>query len=253
MEYLSLEEGRSADGLRLVLVAGVPGAWGECVKAIYHVKGLAYKPVAQLMGQENAELLDWSGQNSAPVAAFNDERIRISWEAMLWQAEQLQPEPRLIPEDAAQRVAMFGLLREFAGECGFAWDRRLQSIAASGGPEASPVLGLLAAKYGYSESEVEASYARVGQLLELCSDLLEQQQARGSRYFIGDSLTALDIYAAVMLGIMINPLPEAELPMPGSMRAGFSQHHPSQDKARDIVWEHRRYIFDTWLKLPMEF
>jgi glutathione S-transferase len=253
MEYLSVEEGREQDGLRLVLVAGTPGAWGECVKAVYHVKGIEYKPVAQLMGQENAALREWTGQTSAPVAALNDERIRISWEAMLWQAEQLQPEPRLIPEDAAQRVAMFGLLREFAGECGFAWDRRLQSIAASGGPGASPVLALLGAKYGYSEPELEASYLRVGQLLELCSDILEQQQARGSRYFIGDSLTAVDIYAAVMLAIMINPLPEADIPMPSAMRYGFSQHHPSHDRARDILWEHRQYIFDKWLKLPLEF
>ena len=31
MDYLSVEEGRKSNGLRLVLVAGTPGAWGECV------------------------------------------------------------------------------------------------------------------------------------------------------------------------------------------------------------------------------
>ena len=29
MKYLSIDEGRKARGLRLVLVAGTPGAWGE--------------------------------------------------------------------------------------------------------------------------------------------------------------------------------------------------------------------------------
>ncbi len=65
---------------------------------------------------------------------------------MLWQAEQLHPEPSLIPRDPRQWIAMFGQLREFAGECGFARDRRLQSIAASGGPDAAPELGRLTGK-----------------------------------------------------------------------------------------------------------
>lgn len=253
MEYLSVEEGREADGLRLVLVAGTPGAWGECVKAVYYVKGIDYKPVAQLMGEANDDLQQWTGQTSAPVAANNDERIRITWENMLWQAEQLAPEPRLIPDNAKDRVAMFGLLREFAGECGFAWDRRLQSIAQAGGPDVAPLLTYLANKYGYSEAELAASYTRTSQLLELCSDTLEAQKAKGSAYYIGDSLSALDIYSAVLIGIMIRPLPEEKIPMPEAMRFGFSDNHPSQNSAGDIVFEHRDYIFEQYLKLPMDF
>ncbi|MCY4428276.1 MAG: hypothetical protein OXC05_14785 [Halieaceae bacterium] len=253
MDYLSIEEARRTDGLRLVLVPGTPGAWAECVKGIYHVKGLSYKPVAHLVDGPHDELREWTGQTSAPVAAYNDERIRITWENMLWQAEQLAPEPKLIPENAKDRVAMFGLLREFAGECGFAWDRRLQTIARSGGPEAAPVLAYLARKYGYSEVEVEASYIRVSQLLELCSDTLEEQKAKGSPYYIGDSLTALDIYSAVLIAIMMKPLPPEKIPMPDAMRYGFSDNHPSLDSARNIVFEHRDYIFEKYLELPMDF
>jgi hypothetical protein len=253
MNYLSIEEGRKVDGLRLVLVAGTPGAWGECIKAIYHVKGMSYKPVAQLMGKANDDLLEWTGQTSAPVAANNDERIRITWENMLCQAEQLTPEPRLIPENAKDRIAVFGLLREFAGECGFAWDRRLQSVAQSGGPEAAPVLTYLATKYGYSEAELKASYIRTSQLLEFCSDTLEAQKVKSSPYYIGNSLTAVDIYSAVLISIMMKPLSHEKIPMPDGMRFGFSDNHPSQDSAREIVFEHRDYIFDKYLKLPMEF
>ena len=202
-------------------------------KAIYHVKGISYKPVAHLVGGPHEELREWTGQTSAPVAAYNDERIRITWENMLWQAEQLVPEPRLIPENAKDRVAMFGLLREFAGECGFAWDRRLQTITRSGGPEAAPVLAYLARKYGYSEAEVEASYIRVSQLLELCSDTLEEQKAKGSPYYIGDSLTALDIYSAVLIAIMMKPLPCMEQP-----------RNPP-----DFQWENRDRLY-TGYRIP---
>ena len=43
MRYLSVEEGRKAPGLRLVLTQGVPGPWGESAKAIFKIKGLAYQ------------------------------------------------------------------------------------------------------------------------------------------------------------------------------------------------------------------
>ena len=253
MKYLSIDEGRKARGLRLVLVAGTPGAWGECVKAVYHVKGLAYQPVAQLMGEANDDLLEWTGQTSAPVAAYDDERIRVGWENMLWQAEQLAPDPPLIPKAARARARMFGVLRELAGECGLAWDRRLQSIAASGGPDASRVLAHLASKYGYSELELEASKGRVAQVLGLCSDLLEEQRAAGSAYYIGTALTALDLYSAVLTAVMIDPLPHSLCPMPAAMRAGFSVPFDGLKSARPILLQHRDAIFERYLPLPMEF
>jgi len=253
VKYLTVEEGRKARGLRLVLVAGTPGAWGECIKAVYHVKGIAYQPVAQRMGEANEDLLAWTGQTSAPVAAWDDERIRIGWENMLWQAEQRAPDPPLIPKSARARALMFGVLRELAGECGLAWDRRLQSIAAAGGPAASPVLAHLADKYGYSEAEVEASKGRVAQVLGLCSDLLEEQRAAGSAYYIGDALTALDLYSAVLVAVMIDPLPHALCPMPEAVRAGFSPPFDCLKAARPILLAHRDFIFERHLTLPMEF
>lgn len=253
MKYLTIEEGRKARGLRLVLVAGTPGAWGECIKAVYHVKGLAYQPVAQRMGEPNEDLREWTGQTSAPVAAYDDERIRIGWENMIWQAEDLAPEPPLIPKEARARAHMFGVLRELAGERGLAWDRRLQSISAAGGPAASPVLALLASKYGYSEAEVEASKGRVAQVLTLCCDLLEAQRAAGSDYYVGHALTALDLYSAVLVGVLVDPLPHALCPMPEAMRAGFSAPFDCLKAARPILLEHRDRMFERHIPLPMDF
>jgi len=253
MKYLTIEEGRRARGLRLVLVAGTPGAWGECIKAVYHVKQLAYQPVAQLMGEPNEDLRDWTGQTSAPVAAYDDERIRIGWENMLWQAEELAPDPPLIPAAAPQRAHMFGVLRELAGERGLAWDRRLQSISAAGGPAAGPVLARLAGKYGYSDAEVEASKGRVAQVLAYCSDLLEAQRAAGSDYYIGNALTALDLYSAVLIAVMVDPLPHALCPMPEAMRAGFTAPFDCLKAARPSLLAHRDRVFERHLPLPMEF
>jgi hypothetical protein len=100
------------------------------------------------MGEADQDLLEWTGQTSAPVSAYDDERIRMSSENTRWQAERLAPEPASIPKDARARAHSFGVLRELVGECRLAWDRRRQSIAAAGGPGASPVLAHLANECG---------------------------------------------------------------------------------------------------------
>ncbi len=48
--WLSVDEGKAADGLRLVLTSGVPGPWGEAAKAIFHVKGIDAPRIAQFGG-----------------------------------------------------------------------------------------------------------------------------------------------------------------------------------------------------------
>ena len=253
MDYLSIEEARDTDGLRLVLVAGTPGAWGECMKAVYHVKKIDYKPVAQRMQKSEDAMFEWTGQTSAPVVAYNNERIRVTWENMLWHAEQLQPDPPLIPKNIPERIEVFGLLRELAGECGFAWDRRLHSIAVSGGPDANPLLAYLADKYGYSEQELQASYVRTSALLGHFSEKLQQQKAAGSNYYVGNQLSAADIYAAVLFSIMINPLPHQDIPMPDGMRWGFSQPMECLESAQPILFKHRDYIYEKYLTLPLDF
>ena len=65
MDYASVSEARHMPGLRLVLTAGVPGPWGEAIKSVLHHKGLDYVAVTQEAGEENPELVDWTGQRSA--------------------------------------------------------------------------------------------------------------------------------------------------------------------------------------------
>lgn len=251
MKYASVEEARGLPGVRLVLCAGTPGVWGEAVKAVFGVKGIDYTPVAQEVGGENRALLDWTGQTSAPVVAVDDEPVRISWESFLWLAERLAPEPPLIPADPAERALMFGLTREIAGENGFGWNRRLQSIAASGGPGAAPVLARLAGKYGYSEAAAARAEARNVEILALLSG---QLRASGGDYFFGERLSALDLYAAVFLGVMLDPLPDALIPMPAGMRAGFELVSDTLRGALDdALRAHRERVFERHIATPLEF
>ena len=94
-------------GLRLVLSAGVPGPWGESAKAILNIKGIQYTAVRQTMGTRDELLRRWTGQESAPVAIYENERPRTRWDEILMLAEWLAPEPRLIPQDDGDRSDMF--------------------------------------------------------------------------------------------------------------------------------------------------
>ena len=78
--YITIGEARAMSGLRIVLGAyAIPGPWRESCKGVYYVKGLPYTPVKTAnadasdlaigMNASQSELLEWTGQSSAPVVA----------------------------------------------------------------------------------------------------------------------------------------------------------------------------------------
>ncbi len=253
MRYLSLTEARESKGLRLILCAGTPGVWGEAVKAMFHVKGIEYMPVAMKPGLENPELERWTAQSSAPAIVTADDKVLTHWEQFVWLAEQLQAEPPLIPQDPGQRALMFGLVREIAGVNGLGWLRRLQSVHASGGPDAADALQRLASKYGYSESAVNLAADRLGAILELLAGHLRDQERNGSAFYIGRSLTALDLYSAIFIGVMIRPLPADIIPMPDGMRWAFTQATAGTEQADSILFTHCERVFADFLPARLEF
>ncbi len=129
MEYLDIDTARKHRGLRLVLTAGVPGPWGEAAKGLLHVKKIAYAPVGQQGGGENAELRAWTGKDNAPIVVAEGEAPLASWSEILFFAERREPEPALVPADPADRALMFGLAHEICGEQGLGWSRRLMMLS----------------------------------------------------------------------------------------------------------------------------
>jgi len=269
LNYVSIARARTMDGLRLVLGAyAVPGPWRESCKSLFDVKGIPYTCVR--CSNEGAvetdfgangghsELIAWTAQSSAPVAIWNDERPRSSWIDQLNLAERLNPEPRLVPADFDARVRMFGLINELAGENGFAWNKRLMLTgqALTNAPAGSPEHAFwqtLGAKYGYSPQAAASAKARMIEIITRLDAELERQAARGSRYYIGDALTALDIYSACFYALL-DPMPEELCPMASNYRPAYRNADPDIERVMTPrLAAHRDFIYQQHLVLPVVF
>lgn len=244
-------------GLRLVVTAHVPGLWSEAAKSIYDAKGISYVLVEQIIGGENAALKKWTAQTSGPVAIWEDERPRSTWMEQLYLAERLSPGLLLIPPKMGDRVLMFGLCNELAGENGFGWNLRMRVTHAilsnKDADEFSRALApKLAEKYGYDPELVGRANEQMATIVEALRDRLRQQHARGVSFLIGETLSALDIYWAAFAGA-IDPLPPELCPnMPETMRANYTD--PGlRSLGGDALFEHRDRIYRDYLKLPMSF
>ena len=128
MQYVDINEAIQMQGLRIVIVKAMPSAWGVAAKAMIEFKELDFVVTHQLPMTENPELLAWSGVNSGPVVAWNEEAPINRWNDILFLLERLNPKKRLVPENAIQRIQVMGLSHEICGELGFGWNRRLDLI-----------------------------------------------------------------------------------------------------------------------------
>ena len=251
MKYVEVEEAIGLPGLRLVLSAGVPGPWGEAAKYILHVKRIPYTPVRQMVGTESEALRRWTGQSNAPIAVYGDEGPRSGWAEILSLAERLAPEPALVPAEPELRVRMFGLAQEICGEQGFGWQRRLMLLAALG--SGNDVTRTLAGRYGWSGPAAAAAPGRSAEILLLLSKQLRAQRASGSPYFVGERLSALDLYWSAF-ALMLEPLADELCRLHPRMRESYALREPAVRAAADaILLEHRDFIYRTHLTLPLDF
>ena len=253
MNYVSLSQAIAADGLRIVLVRGFPSPWGQAAKAMVEYKGLAYLLAAQQAMGANEDLVAWAGTNSAPVVAWNREAPINRWNDILLLLERLAPNKPLIPTDPEQRVRLFGLGHEICGELGFGWNRRLDMIRpAMASGKAPPSAAVMAEKYGYDAASGAAAARRSIVMMQHLAATLHAQQARGSAYLIGDSLTAADFYWAAFSNLVLIQAPQ-ECPLAPEVRPMFEHTSPEVAAAVDpILIAHRDRIMRAHFKLPME-
>lgn len=253
LEYRSFKEIVDHPGLRIVLVRGVPSPWGQAAKAIFEVKGLEYVAAPWIGGEPNEEIVAWAHEASGPIVAWGKEKPIHRWIDILYLAERLAPKPALIPADALQRALMIGLSHEICGEKGIGWNRRLQLFAPAF-QSANPPAGMarMGGKYGYNEADVKGAGVRIADSLKALTAQLKAQYGRGTKYFSGDSLSALDIYW-VAFANLLDPLPKEHCPMPEGLRAGFTAQDPVVKAAMDpLLLDHRDRIFKAHFRDPME-
>ncbi len=260
LKYASLEEARRMTGLRLILGAyPVPGPWREACKSICYVKKIPYVPVTAA-GKDGTEreLIEWTAQASAPVAIYNDERPRSTWIEQLYLAERLAPEPRLIPANAEDRVLMFGYANEICGENGFGWSKRLlMARAALIDPAANEAMKRtwihLGKKYGYSEEAAAGAKNKMIGILKMLNERLQSQHANRSRYFIGNQLSALDIYWSTFAALL-KPLPQEQCPMATAFRSFYRETDGEITAAlSEPLLQHRDFVYREHLELPVVF
>jgi len=253
LQYRSFAEIVDHPGLRIVLVKGVPSPWGQAAKTIFEVKKLDYVAAPWSVGEANEDIVKWGGEASAPIVAWGREKPIHRWIDILYLAERLAPQPSLLPKDATQRALMIGLSHEICGEMGIGWNRRLQLFApALSSGKAPPGIARMGGKYGFNEGDAKAAGERTAQSLRALTAQLESQYARGVHYFIGDTLSALDIYW-VAFSSLVDPLPNEHCPMPASLRPGFTASDPVVRAAlAPILLEHRMRIFKQCFRDPME-
>jgi glutathione S-transferase len=254
MKYISVEEAISAPGLRLVLTAGLPGPWGEAAKSILAYKQLAYTPVRQDGGGENAALRDWTGQTSAPVLVVDDLPPACHWLDLLMLAERLAPDKPLVPLDCAERIQVLGLSALIAGADGFGWHRRLQMLAPMLTLANPPqMIQRLGAKYGWSAQAHGGAMARLQAISAELDRVLAQQQAAGSEYFVGTTPSAADFYWA-NFAAMLKPLPHKDNPMPDYMRANYESADAATLTCLTPALEaHRDRMYQRHIALPLDF
>lgn len=258
IETIDVAAARERSGLRLVLSAGVPGPWGEAARGLLQAKKLSYARVRQAPGLPNDELVAWTGHANAPQVIYNDEPARCDSSEIIFLLERISPDRSLVPADPEVRATMFGLVHELAGEMGFGWSRRLMMLHSSAQlpPEMTEpmreILDRLNERYGYSAENAEKAPERVSQILRMLTQRLQSQKERGSRFFLGKELTALDVYWAAFAALL-EPLPEEVCAMPAGLR---SQYHVSDETVRvegdAILLDHRNHIYETVLELPLD-
>jgi glutathione S-transferase len=256
-QYVEVEQAVAMSGLRVVLSPGVPGPWSEAAKGILYVKKLPYTKVRQELGGANLPLMRWSAQTTAPVFVYENERPRSLWNDQLYLAERLAPDPPLIPAKLEERALMFRLANELCGENGFGWSRRLMmlhaTISSPNAPDAAKSgAGFLGRKYGYTPAAAQDAPQRVAEILRALNAQLDSQRGRGSRFLVGDRLSALDIYWAAFAAL-IQPLPDELCKMsPGFRRTYTCTDTTVMAAASPQLLAHRDFVYHEFLELPVD-
>ena len=182
---------------------------------------------------------------------LDDDPPRTNWSDMLMLAERLQPEPSLIPRDERQRALMWGLAHELCGEDGFGWVMRtllFDLLQRHGNPPAAFMLRKYGAGFG-----LDHAWERARSIMELLARQLEDQEAAGSDYLVGDRLSAVDIYWTTFSN-MVSSMDLAICPMPELYQwFGSEAVHELNLVPPENLVRHRDRILDRHFILPMWF
>ena len=138
---------------------------------------------------------------------------------------------------------MFGLCAVVLAEDGLIWNMRILIDSPLG------------QKYGYSKEASSAAPGKIAEVITLIDSRLEAQEKRGSRYLLGDALTAADIYWATM-SMTVLPAPPEIMPRT-QQNKGMLIFFESNSKIPVIeealtkrIEDHQQFILTTYCETP---
>ncbi len=250
--YIGIEAAKTAVGLRMACLRGVPSPWAEAARGIFYVKGLDCQYAARSDDEPEDALSRWAGDSSVPVVAWERESLRTGWAEILILAERLAPEPALVPADPDARVELFGVAHEICGEMGLGWCLRLLMLQGALGHDEQDAsvpaerAAALGAKYGLIPAHVRQAKGRVLAVLEVLDRRLQRNP-----FLVGDALSAADIYWAVFANF-IRPLPDDLLPLAAPLRAMCTQQDGEIVSAFSArLADHQLETYQRHLELPV--
>jgi glutathione S-transferase len=253
-KFISLDEAAvMTTGTRVTFVPGMPAVFSESLKNICFVKGVPlirvvhpHMGIDKATGKDRqARLYELTSQTGLPTMFHNQERPRNVWTEQLALAERIGAAgtPSLVPDDMELRAEVFGLCAVVLSEDGMIWNMR------------NLIDTPLGRKYGYSEEAAAAAPAHIAAVISLIDRRLETQEQRGSRYLVGDALTAADVYWATM-SITILPPPPEIMPLTRQNERGlkyFARNSKIPAIAEALskrIEDHQRYILTTYCETP---
>ena len=252
-EYISLEQAISASGLRMVVPQGIPSPWSEAVKGFFHLRGISWQ--ALYLDQRNDAMKQWTGKRSAPVLMVDNQPPVHRWQDILAFAQTQGEGAELLPQDPQQKQQVMALCGSLMDENGLAWNRRLVCIEKGlkqqpgGYPEF--IANYLGKKYGYDDSHSGDYVTRVCTQLQQLTQQLEQQNQAGSCFLVGDQLSAADIYCACVMAFF-KPLAHEQCAMSPVIREVFESLSEAEQQALGpILIQHRDFIYQQYLELPL--
>lgn len=255
MHFVELQAAQALDGPVMTVAGVLPSPWSEAAKGIFHVKKIEI-PLVRFRSTD-VDIVKWSGMNNTPVLLCKGEPRRTGWAEILTFAERQGGEVSLVPEDAADRIRLFGVGHEIAGEEGLGYCSRLLMIhgsIASEGAEGFPLPAAkyLAPKYGYETARIAAAKRRIADVLALLDRMVEKSRSEGRTYLLGNQLSALDIYLATFLTPIVG-VSETECPgMLPQVRPAFAYlKNEVGPLVTDALTAHRAMMFERHLAWPI--
>lgn len=210
MRYYSVEDGvktaKKTSAVCLVLTENVCNPFCETIKSIFRYKNIPFIGINQNDVKDGA----YTGNVTAPQAIWENVAPRITNLEILIEAENRHPNPRLLPNDGMDRALCLGLCQEIGGPYGFCYHvRSFRMLETWGLPyktsgDASNV-GSMGYKYGATDEVYDNAPQRMVNILNVLSKQLHKQlKENDSHYYIGNQVTAVDIYSAWAMA-MVSP------------------------------------------------